>query len=128
MDRRYEQYGHKRLAVGARYGTMDFIFQRVTAVILAVYSILFLIVVLFSKIDYDSWVSLFNFTWFGGFPAGKISTSLAFIALAYHAWIGVRDIWMDYVTCVKLRISLQVLTVMWLVSSVVYFASVLWSL
>ncbi|WP_432787053.1 Succinate dehydrogenase hydrophobic membrane anchor subunit [Oligella sp. MSHR50489EDL] len=125
---RYEQYGHTRRAVGARYGVMDFIIQRVTAVILAVYSILFLLVVIFTKIDYYSWVNLFTFTWFGGFPAGKISTSLAFFALIYHAWVGVRDIWMDYITCVQLRLALQVLTVMWLVSSIVYFASVLWSL
>ncbi|MDO5667668.1 MAG: succinate dehydrogenase, hydrophobic membrane anchor protein [Alcaligenaceae bacterium] len=127
MDR-YEQFGHKRLAVGARYGAMDFIIQRVTAVILAIYSILFLLAVIFTKIDYDSWRNLFTFTWFGAFPVGKISTSLAFLALVYHAWVGVRDIWMDYITCVKLKLSLQVLTVMWLVSSVVYFASVLWSL
>lgn len=125
---RYEQYGHKRVAVGSGYGTMDFIAQRVTAVILAVYSVLFLLAVIFTKIDYDSWVNLFTFTWFGGFPTGKISASLAFLALAYHAWVGVRDIWMDYITCATLRLSLQVLTVMWLVSSVVYFASVLWSL
>jgi succinate dehydrogenase / fumarate reductase membrane anchor subunit len=128
MDRRYEQFGQQRVVVGAGYGTMSFIIQRVTAVILAVYSVLFLLAVIFTKIDYDSWVNLFTFTWFGGFPTGKISTSLAFLALVYHAWIGVRDIWMDYITCVKLRLALQVLTVMWLVSSVVYFASVLWSL
>lgn len=126
MDR-YEQFGHKRLAVGAKYGVMDFIAQRVTAVILAVYSVIFLITVLFTKIDYYSWVNLFSFTWFG-FPTGKISSSLAFLALAYHAWIGVRDIFMDYITCVTLRLSLQVLTVMWLVSSVLYFVTVLWSL
>ena len=128
MEHRYEQYGHKRLAVGSGYGTMDFIATRTTAIILAAYSLLFLLAVIFTKIDYDSWTNLFTFTWFGGFPTGKISTTLAFLALAYHAWVGVRDIWMDYVTCATLRLSLQVLTVMWLVSSVVYFASVLWSL
>ena len=126
MDR-YEQYGHKRLAVGSGYGTMDFIAQRATAIILAVYSVLFLLAALFTVNDYASWINLFTFTWFG-FPTAKISASLAFLALAYHAWVGVRDIWMDYVTCATLRLSLQVLTVMWLVSSVVYFASVLWSL
>lgn len=124
---RYEQYGHKRLTVGSGYGTMDFIAQRTTAVILAVYTTIFLITVIFTKIDYDSWRNLFTFTWFG-FPTGKISTFLAFLAVVYHAWVGVRDIWMDYVTCATLRLSLQVLTVMWLVSSIIYFTSILWSL
>ena len=59
---------------------------------------------------------------------------LAFIALAWHAWIGVRDLWMDYVKSVGLRLLLQVLTILWLVGSVVYFprkssgASKPWSL
>ena len=37
MEHRYEQYGHKRLAVGSGYGTMDFIAQRTTAIILSSY-------------------------------------------------------------------------------------------
>ena len=36
MDR-YEQYGHKRVAVGSGYDTMDYIAQRITSVIFAVY-------------------------------------------------------------------------------------------
>ena len=125
---RYEQYGHKRRAVGAHYGATDFIIQRVTAVILAVYSILFLLAVIFTKIDYDSWRNLFTFTWFGGFPVGKISTSLAFVALVYHAWVGVRDIWMDYIKSAGLRLFLQVLTVLWLLASIFYFVKILWSI
>jgi len=50
------------------------------------------------------------------------------VALAWHAWIGVRDIWMDYVKPVGVRLALQVLTLLWLLGSVVYFAHILWSL
>ena len=39
------------------------------------------------------------------------------LALLWHAWIGVRDIWMDYVKPTGLRLTLEVLT---LVSLVVY--------
>ena len=122
-----QQYGRTRRVVGAHYGTMDFIAQRVTAVILAIYSVGFLLAALFTPINYENWVGFFTFTCFG-LPLGRILVTLAFFSLAWHAWVGVRDIWMDYVTCATLRLSLQVLTVMWLVSSVVYFASVLWSL
>jgi succinate dehydrogenase / fumarate reductase membrane anchor subunit len=40
----------------------------------------------------------------------------------------VRDIWMDYVKSVGVRLLLQVLTILWLVGSVVYFAQILWSI
>lgn len=126
MDR-YEQYGHKRLAVGSGYGTMDFIAQRATAIILAVYSVLFLLAALFTVNDYASWINLFTFTWFG-FPTAKISASLAFLALAYHAWVGVRDIWMDYIKSTGLRMALQTVTVLWLVACIVYFTQIIWSL
>ena len=41
----------------------------------------------------------------------KIVTLVALLALFYHAWIGVRDIWMDYVKPTWVRLSLQTLTV-----------------
>ena len=45
----FEQHdGHKRLVVGAHYGTFDFIVQRVTAVIMAVYTVVLLLGFLFS--------------------------------------------------------------------------------
>jgi len=44
----------------------------------------------------------------------------------YHAWIGVRDIWMDYVKPVGIRLALQVLTVLWLVGCAAYAIQILW--
>ncbi|MEG9540560.1 succinate dehydrogenase, hydrophobic membrane anchor protein, partial [Acinetobacter baumannii] len=42
------------------------------------------------------------------------------------AWIGVRDIWMDYVKPVAVRLTLQVLTILWLVGCAGYAAQILW--
>jgi len=121
-------YGPKRLVVGAHYGTMDFIVQRITAVILAVCTLVLLIGILtMPAFTYPHWVALFTFTVLA-LPLGQILATLAFVALAWHAWIGVRDIWMDYVKPVGLRLALQVLTLLWLAGSVVYFAHILWSL
>ena len=53
-------------------------------------------------------------------------TFLAFVSLTYHAWIGVRDIWMDYVKPVAVRLTLQVLTILWLVGCAGYAAQILW--
>lgn len=123
-----ERIGTKRLVVGAHYGTLDFIVQRCTAIIMAVYTLVLFFGVLFtSGMSFESWQNLFTFQW-GVVPVGQLLATLAFFSLAWHAWIGVRDIWMDYVTSAGLRLFLQVLTVLWLVGSVVYFAKVLWSL
>jgi len=56
----------------------------------------------------------------------KLLTLLALLSLFYHAWIGVRDIWMDYVKPVGIRLTLQVLTVLWLVSCAAYAIQILW--
>jgi len=123
-----QNYGHKRLVVGAHYGTMDFIAQRITAIILAVYTLVLLIgVLIMPGFSHAAWVNLFSFTVFA-LPLGQILASLAFVALAWHAWIGVRDIWMDYVKPVGVRLALQVATLLWLAGSVIYFAQILWSL
>ena len=121
-----KNYGPKRLVVGAHYGVMDFIIQRITAVIMAVYTLVLLIgILMMPAFTYEHWTALFNF-YVGVLPVGQILATLAFIALAWHAWIGVRDVWMDYVRPVGLRMTLQVLTVLWLLGTVVYFAQIIW--
>ncbi|AJW45643.1 MULTISPECIES: succinate dehydrogenase, hydrophobic membrane anchor protein [Ralstonia] len=113
--------GPKRLVVGAHYGLKDFLAQRVTAVIMAVYTIVLLAAFLLSKdTSYQSWAGLFANQWM------KLLTFLALLSLAYHAWIGVRDIWMDYVKPVAVRLTLQVLTILWLVGCAGYAAQILW--
>ncbi|GAA4343812.1 succinate dehydrogenase, hydrophobic membrane anchor protein [Pigmentiphaga soli] len=121
-----QNIGSKRLVVGAHYGARDWLLQRVTAIVMAVYTVVLGIGALLTpEFTYENWVHLFNFEVLG-FPLGKLLAMLAFISLAYHAWIGVRDIWMDYVKPAGLRIALQVLTVLWLLGSIVYAAQILW--
>ncbi|HLS41632.1 MAG TPA: succinate dehydrogenase, hydrophobic membrane anchor protein [Paenalcaligenes sp.] len=123
-----ERIGTKRLVVGAHYGTLDFIVQRATAVIMIVYTLVFLAGVLFSStLDYAAWRNLFAFR-VGSLPLGQLLATLFFLSLAWHAWIGVRDIWMDYVKPAGLRLFLQVLTLLWLVAAIVFFAQIIWSL
>ena len=123
-----QRIGTKRLVVGAHYGTLDFIAQRCTAVIMAVYTLILFFGFLFSsEMNFEAWQHLFTFH-LGALPVGQLLATLAFLSVAWHAWVGVRDIWMDYVTSAGLRLVLQVLTVLWLVGSIVYFAIVLWSL
>jgi succinate dehydrogenase / fumarate reductase membrane anchor subunit len=123
-----KNFGPKRLVVGAHYGIMDFIAQRITAIVLAVYTLVLLIGVLaMPGFTYESWKGLFTFHVYA-LPLGQLLATLAFVSLVWHAWIGVRDIWMDYVRPVGVRLLLQVLTILWLVGSLVYFAQIIWRL
>ncbi|WP_417276663.1 succinate dehydrogenase, hydrophobic membrane anchor protein [Castellaniella sp.] len=123
-----ERIGRKRLVVGAHYGTRDFIVQRSTAVIMAVYTLaLVLYAVFVANLDFETWRAFFAFT-IGTLPVGQMLATLAFLSLAWHAWVGVRDIWMDYAHSDGLRLFLEVLTALWLVAAVVFFAKILWSL
>ena len=118
-------YGSKRLVVGAHYGTRDWLAQRVTAALMALFTVLLLAHVIFSKgpIGYDQWASIFSAQWM------KMLTFTVIIALTYHVWVGMRDIWMDYITSrVWLRLVLQVFTIVWLVACAGWAIQVLWRL
>jgi len=118
--------GPKRIVVGAHYGLNEWLAQRVTAVIMSFYTIGLLIAALFtSDLGYEKWVRFFNFEVFS-LPLGKLLALLAMLSLCYHAWIGIRDIWMDYVKPTGVRLGLQVLTILWLVGSAGYAAQILW--
>ncbi|MEJ2767869.1 succinate dehydrogenase, hydrophobic membrane anchor protein [Mycetohabitans sp. B46] len=113
--------GSKRLVVGAHYGLRDWIAQRATAMIMAIYTVI-LLVWFFSagNFSYDGWAAIFSIQWM------KLATFVTLLALFYHAWVGVRDIWMDYVKPVGVRLVLQVLTIVWLVACTGYAAQILW--
>lgn len=110
-----------RTVVGAHYGLRDWIAQRATAVVMALYTLLMLAVVLIvCPQDFTAWRGIFA----NGFV--KFATFLFFVSLFWHAWIGVRDIWMDYVKPTGLRLTLHVLTILALVGYTGWAASILW--
>jgi succinate dehydrogenase / fumarate reductase membrane anchor subunit len=111
----------KRLVVGAHYGLRDWLAQRITAVIMAVYSVI-LVYVLFSKAPatYDAWRGLFSQGWM------RIATLLFAFSLAWHAWVGVRDILMDYIKPDGLRLTLQVLVLLLLGIYFGWTVQILW--
>jgi succinate dehydrogenase / fumarate reductase, membrane anchor subunit len=116
-----ENIGSKRLVVGAHYGLRDWLAQRITATVMAVYTVI-LLVWFFTARDfsYDGWAAIFSVQWM------KLATFVALLSLFYHAWVGVRDIWMDYVKPVGARLTLQVLTIVWLLGCAGYAAQILW--
>ncbi|BEV16306.1 succinate dehydrogenase, hydrophobic membrane anchor protein [Herbaspirillum sp. DW155] len=113
--------GPKRLVVGAHYGLRDWMAQRATAVVMAVYTVILLVCFFTSThFSYEGWAALFSHQWF------KVATFAVFMSLFFHAWIGVRDALMDYVKLVGLRLVLQVATIVWLIGCAGYAAQILW--
>jgi succinate dehydrogenase / fumarate reductase, membrane anchor subunit len=117
-------YGSKRIVVGAHYGLRDWLAQRVTAALMALFTLIVLAQVVFSKgpIGYNKWAGIFSAQWM------KTLTFAVIVALLYHVWVGVRDIWMDYVKPVSVRLSLQVFSIVWLVGCAGWAIQVLWRL
>ncbi len=56
----------------------------------------------------------------------KLLTFVVIVSLAWHAWVGMRDVWMDYVKPVGVRLLMQVLTLVWLVGCLGWAVQVLW--
>jgi succinate dehydrogenase / fumarate reductase, membrane anchor subunit len=117
-------YGSKRIVVGAHYGLRDWLSQRITAVLMALFTVVVLAQVLFSSgpIGYDKWAGIFAAQWM------KVLTFVVVVSLLYHVWVGMRDVWMDYVKPVGLRLGLQVFTIAWLVGCAGWAVQVLWRL
>ena len=115
-------YGSKRIVVGAHYGLRDWLAQRVTAALMALFTVVVLVQVIFSKgpMGYYKWAGIFSSQWM------KTLTFTIIVALLYHVWVGMRDIWMDYIKPVGLRLSLQVFSIVWLVGCAGWAVQVLW--
>ena len=114
--------GQRRLVVGAHYGMRDWLAQRVTAIVMVIFTLVLLVSFLTGQnFSYEGWAGLFARQWF------KLFTMVTFFGLYYHVWVGIRDIWMDYVKPVGIRLTLQIATVLWLLACAAWTVQILWS-
>jgi succinate dehydrogenase / fumarate reductase membrane anchor subunit len=113
---------YSKSPVGAHYGLRDWLLQRLTAVVMLAYTVIAVIVIASAAPqDYAQWRALFAGTFF------RALTLLFFIALLYHAWVGLRDILMDYVRATGIRLALQSAVGVALLLYLIWIVSVLWS-
>jgi succinate dehydrogenase / fumarate reductase membrane anchor subunit len=110
-----------RTVTGAHYGLRDWLAQRVTAAIMAVYTVLLAVVLLSRQpVTYTVWRDLFAQGWM------RVATLLFAASLAWHAWVGMRDIVMDYIKPTWLRLMLEVLTLVVLAGYLGWTIQILW--
>jgi succinate dehydrogenase / fumarate reductase membrane anchor subunit len=111
----------EKLPVGAHYGLRDWLSQRVSAVVMTLYTVLLLGIVLWhGGLDYATWRELFAGNAF------RIATFLFMVALLIHCWVGVRNILMDYAKPLSVRLTLQIVVICVLIAYGGWTIQVLW--
>jgi len=112
-----------RIVTGAHYGLRDWLVQRVTAAVMALYAVVVVVILLMQpSFGYDTWAGLFSGNLMRTF------SMLFLLSLFYHAWVGVRDIVMDYVKLASIRLAIYVLVILALVLYVIWSMQILWGL
>ena len=112
-----------RVVTGAHYGLRDWLAQRITAAVMVVY-VLFIAGYMLTQpaLGYDMWSALFSSDVMRSF------TLLFLLSLYYHAWVGMRDIVMDYVKPAGIRLAIHVATILVLLMYVIWSVQILWSM
>ena len=115
-------FGCHRTVVGAHYGMRDWLSQRVTSVVMIVFTVLVLSQIIFSKgtIGYELWAGIFAHQWM------KTITFVVILSMLYHVWVGMRNVFMDYVKPYAVRFVMHVFAIVWLVACSGWAMQVLW--
>lgn len=111
----------RRHVVGAHYGAADWLAQRITAVVMVLYTLLCLGIVIWNGgVDQATFRALFASQLF------RMATFLFVVSMAWHAWVGMRNITMDYVKPLGIRLALQGAIAATLVAYVGWTVGILW--
>ena len=115
-----------RVVTGAHYGLRDWLMQRITAIVMALYTFLLLGALLATpNHTYDAWKHLIGHGLWGLMP---YATFIFLVSLFLHAWVGMRDVLMDYVKSAGLRLALEALVIVALVGYGGWALQILWRL
>jgi succinate dehydrogenase / fumarate reductase membrane anchor subunit len=110
-------------AIGSHTGTGTWLLQRATALVLAV-ALPVLMIHFLTAVppDFAAWQALLAPLWV------RVPLLLTGAALALHAWVGMRDIFMDYVHATGLRLMLYLAVIVILAGSVAWLAALLFGM
>ncbi|WP_327078594.1 succinate dehydrogenase, hydrophobic membrane anchor protein [Porticoccus hydrocarbonoclasticus] len=114
----------------SRSGLSDWLLQRITAVVMAAYTVFITAYLLFnSGLEYSQWLGLHSHI------AMKIFNVLTVLSIAVHAWIGLWAVLTDYVTerllgpkATALRIFLQLGMITVTLVYVIWALDIVWGI
>lgn len=113
-----------RAVAGAKHhGSYEWLLQRFTAAIMAIYTLGMISLLMIRQPDgFSEWVAITdNNTW-------RFGTLLTLLSLFVHAWQGVLDILNDYIKPLALRKAMKLATALALVWYAVWSVLILWKL
>lgn len=97
--------------------------QRLSALFMAAYIVLLIIILaILQPNNHAAWRALFATFWM------RVATWLFFLSLFMHAWLGVSDVFKDYIFNLKLRAVLQMIVDILLVIYLVWVSFILWNI
>lgn len=112
----------------SRSGVSDWVIQRISAIVLAAYSLCILgYIVMHPDLTYAEWTAFFNNT------GMQIFTMLALISTCAHAWIGMWTVGSDYLRehtlgekASSLRFIYQIGCILLIVGYLIWGINILW--
>lgn len=112
----------KRIVLGAHHGLRDWLVQRVSAVVMVIYTLIVLWVLLAQpSLQYVEWKALFSGQWM------RLASLLFLLSMFIHAWTGVHDVLMDYIQPTGVRWLLQAPVILALIGYAAWSIQILWS-
>ena len=106
-----------------RSGLFDWLFQRISAVVLASYSVFMVIYLLVNpQLDFAQWDALFGMT------SVRIFSLMALLSLGAHCWIGLWSVSTDYLKPFALRFLFQMVVGVLMFIYTVWGVQLLWGL
>ena len=94
--------------------------QRLSAIYMAIFIVVAIVWALITDINYTIWQSGFETT------VVKLAVLLFGLSLLMHAWIGLRDVLIDYIHPIGLRLTMMTLLALFLLANGFWLLSVLW--
>lgn len=104
-------------------GMRAWLLQRLTALYIAIYALSLIVwLVVSNPVNYSNWFSLFSH------PVILIATVIFYLSLFIHAWVGVRDILVDYAKPSSVRFVLLTALAVFLVAMTIWLLLIVISL
>jgi succinate dehydrogenase / fumarate reductase membrane anchor subunit len=101
--------------------TGQFLVQRIGAVLIVLYTLVFVLALLIAEpFDHAAWQAFFAHTWL------RVATMIFLLCVVAHAWVGMRDILMDYAKPAALRVAFYLLVALSLIADFAWGITILW--
>lgn len=109
-----------------RSGLQDWIIQRISAIILAGYTVFMMVYVgvssHFNSLNHDTWYAFFSTS------TMKFASLAALLSLIAHAWIGLWTVTTDYLKPIMIRLPIQIGILGFLFCNLIWGITILWSI